>query len=274
MHYVSKGGPPRGRTYLACDNARRKHTCNAKSVRYDMITNGIMNSLDARDLDLRGLLSNGSAQSHQQEISYRIEAIGGQIDELKEGTVNLLNVLSRRPLPAIEARLAENESTLTQLREERTSLEAELHNTEYSSDHLEVALQAWSDVKRTVEKGTDEEAGEVRVRLNGALKRLISKIEIGKVSENEYKSTFPMWQNFQKLQDYVKIPLLPITVNFTQDNRHLLIYANPKNYKEYWYVGVKVDDTGIIQKFRFGPITADLNALLWPEISRELPKVS
>ncbi len=102
--------------------------------------------------------------------------------------------------------------------------------------------------------------------LNGALKKLIASIEIGKVSEKEYKSTFPLWKNFQKLQDYVNVLLIPITVNFAEENRHLLIYTNPKNFKDYWYVGVKVDDTGKIEKFRFGPITPDWNALIWPEV--------
>jgi hypothetical protein len=124
-----------------------------------------------------------------------------------------------------------------------------------------------SDVRRRLDNGSEEEIGEVRVRLNGALKRLISSIEIGKVSEKEFKPTVLLWENFQRLQDHIKIPLLPITVNFQAKNRHLLIYTNPKNSEEYWHVGAKVDDAGKVEKFRFGPITTDWNhSKIWPEI--------
>ena len=79
LHYINKGKPPRGYSYLACDNARRKHTCDAKITRYDPIMNAIMNSLEAGELDIRAILSNGQT-GQRQAIVCRIEAIGGQID--------------------------------------------------------------------------------------------------------------------------------------------------------------------------------------------------
>jgi len=250
MHYVSKA--PKGRPYLACDNARRKHKCDAKSVKYITVLNSVMNSLEVGELDLRQILSNGEADK-RQEIVHRIEAIGGQIDEIEKSNINLLDVLSRQPSPAIEERLAENESKLTQLRHEMADLEAETHNLKYGQDHLGAALQAWGDVRRTVQHGTDEEAGEMRVRLNAALKRLIKSIEIGKVSE--FESDVPLWENFKSWQD----PLgeaIPITVNFQADRRHLLIYAYPKDLSRWLAIGVKVQD-GKIEQLRLSgdPVT-------------------
>ncbi len=246
LHHVSKGRTPRHGSYLACDNARRKHTCDAKSVRYDPILNAVLNSLEAGELDIRAILSNGEADK-RQEIIYRIDAIAGQTDELQTGTINLLDILSRQPSPAIEQRLAENESTVVQLRQDKADLEAELHSLKYGQDHLGGALQAWNDVKRAVKNGTDEEAGEVRVRLNGALKRLISRIDIGIVGDVNRVSNKPIWANFQKFKDHVEMPLIPITVTFHQEGRYLLIYADPKTSLGFVAGAIKADEPG---KFR------------------------
>ena len=264
LHYINKGKPPRGYSYLACDNARRKHTCDAKITRYDPIMNAIMNSLEAGELDIRAILSNGQT-GKRQEIVCRIEAIGGQIDELETGNIRLADILQSQdsPSPTIETRLVENENTVTQLRGERVDLEAKLHSLKYGQDHLGSALQAMSDVRRRLDKGSDEEIGEVRVRLNASLKRLISTIEIGKVSQKDWKSDKPLWTNFQTLQDHVEEPMIPITVNFQTENQHLLIYANPKDHAKFIALGVKVDETGKIEKAR---LSGDSITLSRPEI--------
>ncbi len=246
MIYVNKGPTRRNNQYLACDGARRKHECDAKSVRYDMITNAIMGSVEAGELDIRHILSNGEPDK-KQEIVHRIEAIDGQIDELEAGTINLLDVLSRQPSPAIEARLTENENAVTQLRQDKVDFEAELLGLKYGQDHLGGALQAIADVRRLLDKGDDKEVGDMRVRLNAALKRLISKIEIDVVGDMNRESNKPIWANFQKFKDHVEMPLIPITVTFHQEGRYLLIYADPKNSLGFVAGAIKADEPG---KFR------------------------
>ena len=258
MAYVNKG-PGRHGQYLACDNARRKHTCIALSVRYHSITNAIMSSLEAGELDVRNLLGNGRVD-RKRELVHRVEAIDGQIDELEKGTINLLDVLSRQPFPAIESRLAENESTLTRLRQDKADLESEMHNLANGQDHVGDAIEAMAEVKRVLANGDDREVGEVKVRLNGALKRLLSKIEIGIVGDMNGVSNTPIWTKFQKLLDHVEAPMIPITVNFHQEGRHLLIYADPKNSQGFVAGAVKADEP---DRFR---LSGHWSTLIKPEI--------
>jgi hypothetical protein len=60
----------------------------------------------------------------------------------------------------------------------------------------------------------------------------------------------PLWANFQKLQDHLEEPMIPITVSFHRERRHLLIYAAPKNSMEFIACAVKLDETGKIEKWR------------------------
>jgi DNA invertase Pin-like site-specific DNA recombinase len=92
MHFVNKGPAPKGGTYLACDNARRLKTCDAKSVRYDVVFVAIVNSLEDGELDLRALLG-GGPQDQRQELAERIDGINGRVAETEEGIENLLGVL-------------------------------------------------------------------------------------------------------------------------------------------------------------------------------------
>jgi DNA invertase Pin-like site-specific DNA recombinase len=241
MHYVSKGRP-----YLACDNARRKHKCDAKSVRYDMVTNAILGGLEAGELDVRNLLSNGQVD-RRQEIHHRVEAIDGQIDEFETRISNLLDVLSRQPSPAIETRLAEYESNVAQHHQDKADLEAEMHSLANGQDHLGNTLHAMSEVRRALANGDVVEVGEVRVRFNAALKRLIASIEIGVVGDMNRESNKPIWANFTKFQDHVEMPLIPITVTFHQEGRYLLIYADPKKSLGFVAGAIKADEPG---KFR------------------------
>ena len=165
--------------------------------------------------------------------------------------------------PSIESRLTENEDTVTRLREERADLEAELRSLNYGQDHLGNALQAMADVRRLLVKGTAEEISETRVRLNGALKRLVATIEIGVVGDMGGVSDKPLWANFQKLQDHLEEPMIPLTINFHQENRHLLIYAAPKNSMGFISCGVKLDEMGKIEQFRLG---GHWSTLIKPEV--------
>ena len=60
------------------------------------------------------------------------------------------------------------------------------------------ARHAMSEVRRVLANGDVEEVGEVRVRFNAALKRLIASIEIGVVGDMNRESNKPIWANFQK----------------------------------------------------------------------------
>jgi DNA invertase Pin-like site-specific DNA recombinase len=262
LHFVNKGPAPKGGTYLACDNARRMKTCDAKSVRYDVVLAAVVNSLEDGELDVRALLGGGS-QDRGQELMHQIEAIEGRIAETDDDIANLLDVLQRRPSAAVEKRLADHEATLTQLRGDKATLADELHDTAYGSDKVEDVIEAVGELNRVMESGNEGAIGDVNVRLNAALKRIIKRIEIGisddarewfdagiswadKLTEGEALPTELHRRNYVEIVGAAKVS---IGVGFRPEGRHLVIYADRRKAGRFVAGAVKTNEDGAIEDF-------------------------
>jgi DNA invertase Pin-like site-specific DNA recombinase len=258
MHLRLKGaGRP---AYLSCSNSRRGNGCDNRQIKYELILSALMASLEARDLDLPGLLAGPDAKTRSQEIAYLLDAIAGEKENLAATTDNLIDVLSRQPSAAIETRLAETENRIKEIEQQKLDLETERGKLDNGDDPLRDTLQTWSQVRQML---GHEGSGDLRIRFNTALKRLIKSVEIGKISNTKYKSNKSLWSNFQKWQDPLGAVTVPLTINFQTNNRHLLIYSYPKDSKRYLSLGIRANDTGEIEIMRLGtdPITK-----LMPEI--------
>ena len=262
MHFVNKGPAPKGGTYLACDNARRMKSCDAKSVRYDVILNAILSSLEDGELDLRALLESGP-QNRKQELAAEIEAVEGRIAETEEGIENLLGVLERRPSTAVEKRLEGHEATLKQLQQDKLGLKDEQHATANGSDQVGDVIEAARELNRVMESGDAVAIGDVNVRLNAALKRIIKRIEIGisddarewfdagirwadNLTEGKALPTEFHRQNYAKIIETAKVS---IGVGFRNEERHLVIYANRRNPGHFVAGAVRMNNDGAIKGF-------------------------
>ncbi len=262
MHFVNKGPAPKGGTYLACDNARRKKTCGAKSVRYDVVLAAVVNSLEDGELDVRALLG-GGPQDRGQELMHQIEAIEGRIAETDGDIANLLDVLQRRPSAAVEKRLADHEATLAQLREDKAALADELHDTANGGDQVEDVIEAVGELSRVLESGDAVAIGDVNVRLNAALKRIIDRIEVSisdhargwfeagirwadKLTEGKALPTELYKRNYAEIVGAAKVS---IGVGFRTEGRHLVIYADPRKAGRFVAGAVKTNEDGAIEGF-------------------------
>ena len=262
LHYVNKGKPPKGGTYLACDNARRMKSCDAKSVRYDVVLSAILSSLEDGELDVRALLGSGH-QNRKQELAAEIEAIEGRITETEEGIENLLGVLERNPSTAVEKRLMDHEMALKQLQQDKLGLADELLATANGSNQVDNVIKAVQELNRVVKSGEASAIGEINVRLNAALKRIINRIEIGisddaqewfdagirwvdKLTEGKALPTEFHSQNYAEIIETAKVS---IGVGFRNEERHLVIYANRRNPGHFVAGAVRTNNDGAIEDF-------------------------
>ena len=255
LHYVNKGPAPKGGAYLACDNARRKKTCDTKSVRYDVVLVAIVNSLEAGELDLRALIGGGD-----HDRRHTLDAVEGQIADTEALIDSLLDVLERRPSAAVEKRLAEHEATLDRLRREKVALDDELHD---GGDWAGDAIEAVRELNRVMASGDKEAIADVNVRLNAALKRIIDRIEVGisddargwfeagirwadKLPEGKALPTELYKRNYAEIVGAAKVS---IGVGFRTEGRHLVIYADPRKAGRFVAGAVKTNDDGAIEGF-------------------------
>jgi hypothetical protein len=254
LHFVNKGPGPKGGSYLACDNARRKGTCDARSVRYDVAAIALLNCLEDGELDVRALIG-ADAQSHRRDIARKLEAVAGRIAETDSGITNLLDVLTRRPSPAIEQRLAEHEATLKQLREEKARFEAELHSLTSDGDPAEEIAAAVRELNR-------KPSADVNTHLNATLKRIIARVEIG--YSDEARGWFDAAMKWgakrgkntklhQRLTNAIAAGQLDgrvsIAAAFHAEGRHLVISADPGKARRFIAGAARTNATGAVGGF-------------------------
>jgi hypothetical protein len=259
---VSKGKPPKGGTYLACDNARRKNKCDAKSVRYDVVLTAVLSSLEGGEFDLRALLGSGP-QNRKQELVAEIEAIEGRITETEESIGNMLGVLERHPSTAVEKRLVDHETALMQLQQDKVGLQDEQRATAIGGDQVGDVIEAVRQLNRVMKSGDASAIGDVNVRLNAALKRIINRIEIGisddarewlnaginwadKLTDGKALPTEFHSQNYAKIIEAAKVS---IGVDFRAEGRHLVIYADRRNPGRFVAGAVRTNEADAIEDF-------------------------
>jgi DNA invertase Pin-like site-specific DNA recombinase len=253
MHYINKGAPPKGSAYLACDGARRKGTCTAKSVRYRGVLDALIAAMGDGAIDLRSLAS-GDAQDRKRELAGLIEATAGKITGAEVAIGNLLDVLSRVPSPAIEARLAGQEAALVQLRAEKLRLEREASEIAVEGDPAGDVLAVLAEV--------NQGGGDTVLRLNAALKRIVERVEIGTADEaRQWMAAGVAWADrhtggqpfpdalYQHLYtEVMEGASLSIAAVFRTPGRHLVICADPRRPARF-VAGAVQEIDGDIQDF-------------------------
>ncbi len=253
LHYINKGRPPRGNAYLACDGARRKGTCTAKSVRYGVVLDALVLAMEDGEIDLRTLAA-GDALDRKRELAGQIEATEGRIAGAETAIGNLLDVLSRVPSAAVEARLAEQEAALAPLRAERARLEREASEIAVGGDPAGAVLDVLNEVNRG--------GGDTIIRCNAALKRIVERIEIGATDDargwidagvawadrHTGGKPFPNALHERLFGEVMAGASLSIAVAFRAPGRHLVICADPRHQARF-VAGALREAGGAVEEF-------------------------
>ncbi len=269
MHYINKGSGSRGGQYFACDTARRLKKCNAPSVRYHIVVGSIFNSLEAGEIDIRALLGE-TGKDRRPELMHKMEAMDGRIAETEASIANLLDALERRRSPNIEKRLEANEAALVKLREEKSQTEDELGATANGGDQVGDVIGALRTLNNVMQSGDQRAIGDVNVRLNATLKRIIAKIEIGmndgaqkwfeqgiRWADRHTKGKALPSKSVRAVFDAnMKAGKVSIGVAFKGDNRLLVIYSDPREPKRYIAGAVRTNAKGGIESFALKLATA------------------
>lgn len=172
MHYVNKGQPPKGASYLACDNARRKKTCEAKSVRYDTVLTQVLDIIK----NFRDIEPDASAVA---ERNIEIDALGGKIQEIENVIETAVDALLRVPSETLERRLNILESQLTELKAKRDELrEKSIANEDHRPLDEQIYITFMDASPRLPDSSTA--ADDMFAHMAMELGRLVERIEVEK----------------------------------------------------------------------------------------------
>lgn len=171
LHYVNKGGDNDKGAYLSCDNARRKHTCNAKSIRFNPVEMAVLKAVDRSSFDGYSV-SKGKASKGTQLADLKA-TVEGEIENEEKAITNLGNSIANLGgSPVLEKQVEARQARIRERKEHLSAIERQLRETAFNAPD-----EALADIEAAV--ALTRPSGDANVRLNGALKQLINRIEIG-----------------------------------------------------------------------------------------------
>ncbi|MEX0610302.1 MAG: recombinase family protein [Balneolaceae bacterium] len=235
MHFIDKGKPPKGRQYLRCDTSRRglvddngKRQCTAPNIRYDDFFEIIFKYIN--ELEISSLLPNSDKAKTKLEQNRRlIESKEMQIRETKIKEQNLGDSIESTNSAEVRASL---ETRLEGLLANRQALKKEIQNLELQQASLSREAE---EVRQSVdqiitvrelldEQETENERIEMRRRLRGLIRALISRMEVYPLQE-EYKELEELEAEPGVYQFMESKYIEKIRVHFNGTNNHKALIA-------------------------------------------------
>ena len=184
MHFVDKGNPPKGRTYLHCDRSRRKlqPACNAKAIRYDEFAEIVFNELE--DLDITEMLP-GEEQRREalNELNIQIASKQYNLQEFDQQQQNLLQRIKTTSSLELQD-IYENSLLDVRQQAKKTRQEIEELNNQLKelNTNGQILIEGINQVKDYYKQLQAIESAhlavEMRLKLRTKLQQVIKRIDV------------------------------------------------------------------------------------------------
>ncbi len=178
MHFINKGQPPKGGSYLVCDAGRRGVKCSSHSIRYEEVERLVLEN--CRDLKPESVLPNPDEQNKLcQSLRQRIVGKEAQTRDIAQRIENFEDQIGRTDS---RTRRDNYEARVKKLEQEQQSIERSLQQDRTELARAEQALQSfdrWQRDLQSLQKAlADTEDVELRQRVHAHLRQLIDRIEV------------------------------------------------------------------------------------------------
>jgi DNA invertase Pin-like site-specific DNA recombinase len=175
MAHVNKGQPPKGGSYLVCDNARRGLGCKKLYIRYDRFEPLVLTY--CKGLDPREILpGNEKIQSELSVLRNSLQAVEGELSQVDGNIIHLLDNLELGDL--VKDRLKARQEQKAQLETQRKALTRQIAKIDSIGKDAAKQLR---DVQELIDIMTELEGQEridLRLNLRNQLRRLIRQINV------------------------------------------------------------------------------------------------
>jgi DNA invertase Pin-like site-specific DNA recombinase len=177
MQISDKGKKPENR-YLVCDNARRGVSCKYHTVRYAEAQELVLDS--CRHLEPEQVLPSSDEQT--ATVNALRQSIKGHEEELRAVEEQIGNYMARIGRTNVPKMQADYEALVVKLHEQAESVSATLGRQRRELSNAESGTQRFRkwrhDIAELMGTIADEEAADIRTKLNLHLREFIDHIEI------------------------------------------------------------------------------------------------
>ncbi|MDY6839237.1 MAG: recombinase family protein [Thermodesulfobacteriota bacterium] len=227
MAFVNKGNGPKGGQYLVCDKARRGLGCVNVSVRYPEVEKLILEN--AKRLNPEDILPDrNKRKSEIEQLQEQIEATDGELSHVNSGIANITDTISftkdRRVRQQLEEKLRHifDEKEALELR--KRELDVKMQSLSVKQEDIETRLKS---AKELIEKITEENSVDVRVRLRDRLRDIFDKVVIYPVGTPRITKGFikTAMKELKGMLSFNELERFKRELNKRIDNRHYRLYS-------------------------------------------------
>lgn len=182
MHFIDKGKPPKGGSYITCGSAQRGHNCNASyHLRYNEFEKTILSY--CKGLDVAGILPNRESTYTQMNLlSCKVESLKGELRDIDIRTANIMDSieltsdkgLREEFVRKLESRRAEREGVIRKL----DGAEQEIRKLSHVKEEVQSQVDSLNELYAVMSTSAGDELAGIRKRLNLQLKKLIDWIDV------------------------------------------------------------------------------------------------
>lgn len=198
MAFVDKGKPPKGATYLVCNNGRRGLACAYHSVRYAECEKAILDNCPKLRPDQ--VLPNPDEQAAVcQELRQRVQGREAELRDIDRRLGNLDDQIADEDNKTVRQRLR---NKMVDLEQRRVTVQTEKQQAERELAKAEAGLRdfnRWKTGLRELREALREDDPELRLRLRAHLRELIDRIEVFAVGFKKRYDPDEEWKVLQEL---------------------------------------------------------------------------
>jgi len=221
MHFINKGKPPKGGTYLVCDRARRLHTCTEKPVRYDEFETLFLTYFT--DLNVDNILPTGDEYAAEiNQYNQTLCIVQARLRELTEAETNTVDSIAMTKNPDVRRRL---EIKLSELLDEKENVEKQskqltqqISELKSQRDEFCRSKEKITEIFELLKSGKPRDRIELRFKLRNEIQNTVSKIKLASARERRSGQltvrAFKVWYTHEG-QDKEKTWIKPTGVNET-----------------------------------------------------------
>lgn len=180
MVYMDKGIGGGGK-YLRCSRAKYNSGCDALSIKYELVEDGILNycvGLDPSSIipqSSKRLIQINNLHTKVESLEHEKEAITSKMDSL---ILNIEEVKTKSFVQAVGMRHSALKAQQEKIEIEIPKLRAKIQELSASSDIAETQLRSIKELKEKMENSPEEKSITIRLNLRNQLSHLIDRIRV------------------------------------------------------------------------------------------------